>query len=412
MKTAGIIAEYNPFHNGHRYHIARTKAESGADYVVAAMSGDFVQRGAPAIIGKFERARMALENGVDLVIELPVRYSLGSAGYFATGAVGLLHSLGIIDVLSFGSESQDLLSLQNISNILEEEPLPYHSRLLAFQRQGLSYPAARQRALQEYLGSTALPALWPNPNDILAIAYLRALRRQNSSIRPLAIRRAGGGYHQSRLTGPLSSAAAIRQMFQSHAGNGVPFGDDRLRSALPDNVFHFLENSWQKTFPLLQEDFSLLYQYQLLSEKEKGFEQYLDVTKDLSHKISNTLSKFETVETYVRLLKTKDLTQAKIQRALLHILLGIKDYAIEDTPPAYIRILGFRKDSGPLLSLLKKRAALPLIAKPADARKLLGKKSHEMFQEDIYASSIYQSVLSHKFHTPARNEYRRGIVIL
>ena len=214
MKTAGIIAEYNPFHRGHEYQIQYTREKLGADYVIVAMSGDYVQRGTPALISKHLRTEMALRCGADLVLEMPVSVSTASAEAFAMGGVSLLDSLGVVDILCFGSESGEITALKELAEVLVEEPEEYRILLKSFLSQGLSFPAARSQALTEYFknprnftGDDFDGVLTPllnqvtrilnTPNNILGIEYCKALLRLNSKIQPVTIRREGMGYHDT-----------------------------------------------------------------------------------------------------------------------------------------------------------------------------------------------------------------------
>ena len=250
MKTAGIIAEYNPFHKGHEYQIRYTKEKLKADYVIVAMSGDYVQRGTPALISKHTRTEMALRCGADLVLEMPVSISTASAEAFAMGGVSLLDSLGIVDILCFGSESGEISALKELAEILVEEPEEYKKLLKSFLSEGLTFPAARSQALTEYFknprnfsGDDFDGVLTPllnevtqilnTPNNILGIEYCKALLRLNSQIRPVTIRREGMGYHETTVpegdlvssspdlqssTDFFASATAIRSLIQNPGG--------------------------------------------------------------------------------------------------------------------------------------------------------------------------------------------------
>ena len=213
MKTIGIIAEYNPFHNGHAYQIAELKRKTNADFVVIAMSGDFVQRGAPAIIDKYCRAEMALLCGADLVIELPAVWAVSSAEDFAMAGVTLFDKMGCIDGICFGAESDQLPQLKSIAGVLAEEPDIYRSALSSYLKKGLAFPAARAAALSDYFKSTGmnfLISILDTPNNILAVEYLKALKRRNSAMTPILIPRAGSGYHDTTINTPTASASAIR----------------------------------------------------------------------------------------------------------------------------------------------------------------------------------------------------------
>ena len=209
MKIVGLITEYNPFHNGHLYHIKKAKEITGADYAIVVMSGNYVQRGAPAIMPKHLRAEVALEAGADIIFELPVCYACSSAEYFAAGAVSLFEQLNCVDSLCFGSECGNYELLERLARIIADEPEEYRTVLTASLKKGKSFPRARQEALIEYLGDESLNIVLEQPNNILGIEYIKALYQKHSPIHTYTIKRMVSGYHDTHLTGPYSSASAI-----------------------------------------------------------------------------------------------------------------------------------------------------------------------------------------------------------
>lgn len=216
MKIVGLITEYNPFHNGHLYHIQKAKEISGADAAVVVMSGNYVQRGAPAIMPKHLRAEVALEAGVPVVMELPVCYASGSAEYFAAGAISLFEQLGCIDSICFGSECGDYKVLERIARVTADEPEEYKFSLQEALRKGISFPRARQMALKAYLKDDSLDVILEQPNNILGIEYIKALYKKKSSIKTYTIKRMVSGYHDEELTGSYSSA--LCQQFHPSGG--------------------------------------------------------------------------------------------------------------------------------------------------------------------------------------------------
>lgn len=416
MKTAAIIAEYNPFHNGHKYQIEETRRLTGADFVLVIMSGNFVQRGAPAIFNKYLRTRMALLGGADAVIELPSFYAVSSAEFFAGGGVTLLNQLGMIDFLSFGSECGDIEFIKSCSGLLSFETPGYNCALQSFLKQGLSFPAARNKAvLQSALSSdfsrdctdAAFPseetvnALFASPNNILALEYCKALLVSDSSITPVTIKRQGDSYHEpvlNRDASVFSSASAIRNAIEQ--GNAAAAGN------------------YPVCF-LTCDDFSSLLHYKLLTQREKGFSSYLDCSCSLSDKIIKNLPDFTDFTDFCSLLKSKDITYTRISRVLIHILLGITAESCcsqplpeRELPVPYARLLGFKKDSAALLSAVKKNSSIPLIAKLADASSLLDNHALSMLKQDILASDIYEAVYYNKYKKGPLNEYKQSPVIL
>lgn len=422
MKIAGVIAEYNPFHNGHKYHLEQSRALSGADYIVAVISGDFVQRGAPAVIDKYARTKMALLNGADLVIELPSVYATGSAEFFAMGAVSLLDKLGAVDSLCFGSECGDLKTLAQTASVLLKEPEEYRAALQQGLKSGLSFPKARSLALQGCLpDSASVDNAIISPNNILGTEYIKALLKRKSSITPLTFSRKGNSYHDISLNKnlsidldsnpyPLSSASAIRSSIAAS-------GDlSEVEMHVPESVSRLLKTAYGKSFPINSEDFFLLLKYRLLSESEKGFSHYQDMTPALSDKIRKNLYCCESFEQLCGLLKSKDVTYSRISRCLLHILLGMTNSKLEEYIGEdyifYARILGFRRESDKLLGTLKANASIPLISKLADASSYLTASGVHMLENDMRAAHIYDSVICRKFQVPFINEYSRQIIIL
>lgn len=434
MKIAGIIAEYNPFHNGHAYHIQQTRELTGADYVVVVQSGNFVQRGAPAIVDKYCRTRMALLNGADLVLELPTAYACASAEGFASGAVSLLQGLGCVDILSFGSEQGNLALLDSYARVLTEEPSAYQELLRAFLKQGLSFPLARSKALQEYFsyGQDILPCslydqdcryeseILNQPNNTLGIEYLKALRLLDSNITPFTIKRRSSGYHETTLDAEFASATALRQALLSNAAAFSPV----IQTHMPDKSGTCLADYLKEKLPLTQDDFSSMLYYQLLSKSEEALAAYTDMTPELANRIKKQLTTYQTFSTFADSLKTKQLTHTRITRALFHVLL--QDYQSDADArkaadfPSYARILGFRRDSQPLLGKIKQTASIPLIAKAADGERIIkdfeGNTDRElllsMFRQDLFAAHLYESAAAFKSKTAICHEFTRQMTVV
>ena len=401
MKIVGLIAEYNPFHNGHQYHIEKAKEKTGADTVIVIMSGNFVQRGAPAIMPKHLRTQMALNVGVSLVIELPVCYATGTAEQFAYGAVSVLNSLGCVDTICFGSECGDIHILNELAQILCDEPTEYKDCLQKHLRNGLSFPLARQKTMDEIYPSRHFGDILGCPNNILGIEYLKALYRLNSKIEPYTIQRISSQYHDVELQERFSSATALRQTITS--------GDfAKLSGQIPCSNIDLFEEYYQKRFPVYANDFSLLLKYRLLNETKSSLTQYADVSEELANRIRNQLNNFVSYEQFCELLKTKEVTYSRISRALLHILLGVKK--IDYTDITYARVLGFKKDDSDVLTEIKNKAAIPLLTK-LTITKDLPDSAVAMLNQDIYAANLYESVVTDKFKTCFINEYKQSISI-
>lgn len=427
MKIVGVITEYNPFHNGHLYHIEKAKELSGADAVVAVMSGNFVQRGAPAIMPKHLRAEIALKAGVSVVLELPVCYATGSAEFFAEGAVSLLHSLGCIDAICFGSESGDIDALKHIASILIEEPLEYKELLQSELKKGASFPLARQNALTAYLKDASLSTLLEQPNNILGIEYIKALAKRKSDIEIFTIKRKDSHYHSDTLSETYSSASAIRKLLW-HASQSVHVEADneydepalsevltRLEDQVPKACIRLLEETYRMRYPIYANDFSLILKYKLLSETKESLEAYMDISEDLANRIINRRNDFITFEQFCDILKSREVTYARISRALFHILLNIKEKDLKEYTKLehcqYGHILGFRKDSTMVLREFKKHSSVPLITKLTQTENL-SPEAIKMLEHDIFASDLYESVITSKFKMPFINEYTQSMVFV
>ena len=411
MQVNGIIAEYNPLHNGHQFQLNTAQKRTNADYTIIAMSGNFMQRGTPALIDKYKRTEMALLNGADLVLELPTYYAASSAEYFAMGAVSLLDKLGVVDFLCFGSECGDTHILKQIAELLWKEPLEYTELLRHYLREGMSYPTARTTALLQYAPHLSLHRdVFSSPNNILGIEYIKALLRRNSSITPVTTLRVGADYHDIRLGIHQCSAKAIRQAILE----GQDLG--RLQNQMPESAYKILTESLKHSRPLFPNDMSSVLHYKLLQEQHTGFDRYLDVSPDLSDRIRNSLYEFTDYEGFCNLLKKKDMTYTRISRCLLHILLNMnsetmQSYKDMDYIP-YARVLGFRKESTPLLSAIKEYSSIPLITKLADAEQILDKKAFSMLRTNFEINQIYQSLAATQTGAPLVNEMRIPIVIV
>ncbi len=398
MKTVGIIAEYNPFHNGHVYHIKKAKEMTGADFCIVVMSGDFVQRGTPALMDKQLRTSCALANGADLVLELPVCYAVSSAEYFAGGAVALLDQLGVVDFLCFGSECGDIDVLTLFAKELLTETSAFKRELDHKLRLGYSYPQARNAALEISAPHlTGYIDVLSTPNNILGIEYCKALLARESRISPCTVKRAGASYHDNTIESSLCSAQAIREAMRQSAGPAS------ILRQVPASAREIAEQVYLKSYPIFADDISLLVHYSLLSGEASGFTDYPDIDRELSDRIRKQLPNYRGFTSFCELLKTKNRTYVRISRSLLHIMLDIRkndfERYLKEGPVFYARMLGFRESAAPLLSAIKEKSQIPLLSKLADAEKQLAPLPLSMLKKDIYASHIYQSIVRHKFPT-------------
>ena len=427
MKIVGLITEYNPFHNGHLYHIQEAKRITGADTAIVVMSGDYVQRGVPAIMPKRLRAEMALKCGASAVFEIPVCYASGSAEYFATGAVSLLNGLGIVDCLCFGSECNDLDALERVADILLNEPAKYRFLLKKHLKSGLSYPAARMRAVSGYTEDAALAAVLGDPNNILGIEYLKAIKKLDSRIIPYTIKRAGAHYHDRQLSDAhLSSASAIRSLlaysgsalqtdcsggtFESPSFSGIL---NELEDQVPSCCLELLKDYHRVSYPVYQNDFSLILKYKLLNKQPDSLLRYMDVSEELANRIYAQLDNYFNYKQFCDLMKTRETTHTRINRAFLHIMLGIKKNDMSEYIKGgyhyYARLLGIRKDREKILARIAKESPLTLLTRLSESESLpaIGRR---MLRNDILASNLYTSVVTDKYRTAYQNEYRQRLL--
>lgn len=412
MKITGIIAEYNPFHNGHLYHLEQARQITNADHIVVMMSGDFTQRGAPALVDKYIRTQMALACGADLVLELPVIHATGSAPYFARGAMALLHNLQAVDCLCFGSEGGKLDDFDRISRIMRQELPTFRQNLRKYLSEGCTFPLARHRALADCLGAASLPdGLLDHPNNILGLEYCAALQEFASPVQPFTIRRQGDSYHQTELGEKYSSATAIRQA----VSQGIPFSG--WSSHLPGTAAQILGSVLQKRGWMQENDFSLLLKYKCMETPPEKLCRYFDVSKEMANRIHRQLNSFTDLQDFITRIKTREITYTRAARGLLHILLDLYQPPLHPSAQAtapYARILGFRQEAAPLLAQLKKASRIPLISRPAKFLKndrSLDRDARTMLEQDIHAANVYESVLAYKSGTPFVHENRRSIVL-
>ncbi len=414
MKIVGLIVEYNPFHNGHLYHIEESLRLTGADKVVVVMSGDFVQRGTPAIMPKHLRAQMALQCGASLVIELPVRYATGSAEYFATGAVSLLHQLGCVDYICFGSECGDIEKLSKVSNILSEEPEEFKCALQEYLKLGHTFPIARQKAMTDFLSmyssDEVLSTILSEPNNILGVEYLKALRMLNSPIQAVTIRRNTSHYHDKALQHNYSSASSIRACIQKKDGD-CQLSLKELEGQVPTTCYTLLSDSYATRYPIYPDDFSLLLHSKLMKETKESLLKFQDMSVELANRIINNRNNFTTFEEFTELIHTKNMTHARVNRILIHILLDIYKETMSPHANAYIHILGFRKGDQFILNKIKENSEIPIITK-LTVQDDISIEGQEMLEQDILASNLYEIVVANKFKQPFIHELEKSLVLL
>lgn len=367
MKVSGIIVEYNPFHNGHLFHINKTKELTNSDIIIGVMSGNFNQRGIPSIVDKWVKTEMALENGVDIILELPAVYSLSSAEFFASGAVSLLNSLGIVDSICFGSEVGDIDFINDVSTTLIDEPVEFQRFLKNGLDEGLTFPKARSSALIHYLKDKTsydkdfLLRELNSSNNILGIEYMKSLKRLQSSILPYTLKREGGAYNSTNLNNMFSSATSIREIFK--LGNSL----DTLKTHVPKNVYENFEN-------LKRADYNFLFDYMIyphvkykaMVSSKNYFELIPDASEGLHNRILKALETSKNYEECISMIKSKRYTHTRISRILCQYFLGFYEYdtlTMRNSLCPYSRILGFTKNGATALKSMKTNSAIPIYSK-------------------------------------------------
>lgn len=376
MKIIGIVAEYNPFHNGHAFQVSHSKETLGADGVVAIMSGNFVQRGYPALLNKWLRAEMAVKSGVNLVLELPTYYATASAEPFAEGAVTLLHHTGVITHLSFGSEIDDLDTLSKLAQIISAPDEAYLLALEEGLKSGLSYPKARAMALLD--SGNAHPSINLNQaNAILVIEYLKALKKLDSSITPFIVKRRGKGYHDETLDSPMVSATGIRKAF---------FEKLSIEHLMPMPAAEVLSRNAHLSSRI--EDFELPLLYKIRSMTPDSMQAIREVNEGLENRISEAGRLCGDYHCLTAQIKTKRYTMTRINRTLLNLYLDIDKQKPNLDKDGYFRVLAFDEIGQKIIRLIKKNGYHPIITNINKHPDLVA--GNPLLQLDIKATNLYQ----------------------
>ena len=382
----GIISEYNPFHNGHLLHLQDSKKLTHTDFTIAVMSGNFVQRGDTSIVDKWTKAEMALKAGVDLVIELPTLYAISSAENFAEGAIRILNSLGIVDYVSFGSEIGEISPLNDVAQVLYKEPKEFSALISKQLRSGLSYPKARELAIQMYFGSSQkYTEILENPNNILGIEYLKDLKKYKSPIRPITLKRKYSDYNSADVKSGIASATAIRTMLQNNKN---------IHYVVPFETYELLEEKKKNEQIITSLSvFSKEIIYTLRKMTLSEIASLPDVSEGLENKIKSAVNTSNTLEDLISKIKSKRYTQTRIQRILLYALLNIsaKDMNMSRKQMPYIRVLGFNKHGKKIISAIANNN--PKLQIIVSVKKFMenntDKHLHTMMSKDIFATNVY-----------------------
>lgn len=382
MSNAAIIAEYNPLHNGHVYHISETKKLTKSDNLICIMSGNFVQRGFPSMIDKWSKTKLALKNGIDLVCELPSVYSISSAEFFAFGAISLLNNIGIIDYVSFGSENDNIDVIMNISKLLVSEPNEFKKTLMMHISNGCSYPKARDAAVLAYFNNDPnVKNILSSSNCILAIEYCKSILRLKSNIKPFAIKRIGSFYNEENLSETFSSSTAIRKCLNGNFSN-------KLINNVPLNVYKFLNDIYKNNYPHISQELMFPYlKYKICTEKNR-LNLLPDVSEGLDKKIIKELENSTSLDEYILKIKSKRYTYSRISRLLCQYFIGFDMYNtrnLRNSPCPYCRVLGFNSKGEKLLKDIKKKSKIPIIISPLQI-------SSEVMELDLQCTKAYSII--------------------
>lgn len=414
MKAVGLVTEYNPFHNGHLYHLNKAIELTGADISVAVMSGDFVQRGEPAVLDKYTRTSMALNSGVNLVVELPVNYAVSSAESFAAGALKVLDYVKA-DSIAFGSESGDIERLSKLAHILCDNEDTLYKEISKYTANGISYAAARQKVVEK-LTDKDTAAMLTSSNNILAVEYLKAIIKNNYAIKPYTVQRQGDSYNDTDIRSEYASATALRENLKA----------DNISEYIPVKAGLILSSNTNYIYPddITETLFTRLLDILFASNYDKNVfienvMQYPDVSKEIAGRlyksamdmITRTVpqrseSKDNWAFSFGSLcehIKTKEVPLSRIKRALVRITLGLdKKHMEKYANEPYIRVLGFDKKGQEYLSYIRKTVEVPLITKTADYK--------EMLLDDIHAANIYNMIVAGKYGVKELGDFVRGPV--
>ena len=387
-KVLGIVAEYNPFHNGHLHHLEKSKKDTGSDYTVAIMSGNFTQRGNTSLIDKWSKAKAAISSGVDLVIELPVLYSTSSAENFAEGAVKILDSLSVVDYISFGAETANVEILDKCADVLYHEPKKYKTLLAHELSKGISYPKARENALMMYLNDIRKFAnVLSSPNNILGIEYLKALKKLKSNIEPYCIPRHEVDYNDIHHTDSTASSTGIRNMIKNNGFNS-------LSSLMPSSSHSILMQNIKAGH--IVPDISVFEKqiiYNLRKMTTSEIANLPDVSEGLEFAINNAANSCNSLNDFFTTIKSKRYTSTRLQRILVYALLGItkKDMALSKRTLPYIRVLGLNKKGKFLISEIVN--ANPKLEIITSVKRFMDNNSNKNFQtmldKDIFATNVF-----------------------
>ena len=395
MKVTGIIAEYDPFHNGHSYHIKKAKEMTGADAIVVVMSGHFTQRGMPAFFSRDARVRMAVDGGADLVIELPYIYACNSSHEFARGAAGILNGIGCVDALVFGAETDDMDTLEKAARAAAGTDDRSSAYIKEEMKNGVSYPEALTRSVEKIYGAQTAAVL-REPNNLLGIEYMKALRELGSGIKPFIVGRRSAAHgeslemlHERKQEQRIASGTAVRKAV--YAG-----GARAAEMLVPDTSFSIISGyerssgfSFTEYRDKIKKNMFELLKYKIITSDESELAEVYGVAEGLENRLKSCISSAEDIDGLIDSVKSKRYTRARISRTLMHLLINLSTTDFETLRETYCaRVLGFSPTGGKLLRLMSESSAIPVFSNLSR----LDKRSPEaarVLKYDMRASDVY-----------------------
>lgn len=415
MRIVGVITEYNPLHNGHLYHLNQIKSQLNPDGIICVMSGNFVQRGEPAIFDKWARTEMALNAGADLVIELPVFFAAATAEIFAESAVRLLYNTGIVNILSFGVEQYHEKEFFALGRLFAREPAVLKELIKKSLKQGLSFPMARQKAAEEFFAAyccgydiKAISQILKMPNSILALEYIKAIIKMGAGFSVFPVIRIGGGYNDQNIKEAYSSATAIRQALRSNRPELL----DILAKNMPDFCLRIIKKETDLgRGPVFLQDFDAIILYVLRSMAAQDLTSFFDIGEGLENRLKEAAKTSRNIEQLILQTKTRRYPETKIKRILIHVLLGIKKDIVSTRSPLYFRILGFTSKGSEILRQIKTRSQVPVMTRASDYKDL-DYKARQMFETDLLSSDIYALAFKNQLFRKGGSDFSRRLISL
>lgn len=405
MNITAIITEYNPFHLGHAYQLSQIKS----DFVIAIMSGNFVQRGEPALVDKWTRTQMALANGIDLVLELPCTLATGSAEYFAQGAIFLLSQSQIVNHLAFGAEHPNLDDLQAIATFLAHESKEFSTCLQAGLKTGKSFAAARQDSLQALLPQRNYAQILKGSNNILAIEYLKAIFQIKSPIEPCLIQRQGQAYLAGQYQkNTILSATAIRNLI----ADSRPESKKLWSHALPPASCQILTRVFrEKIGPVFPQDIFHYLRFLLIHHKKEDLVKIWDLSPDLLNRIYRYSGYDLSYDQFIEACASRNFPISRVKRALLHVFLNQTKPNPLTANNSYLKVLGFRRSASLLVRYLQDHALLPVITNTRNIRNL-SSQAYQLYHQELTYDDLYGQILKHKFNQALPASSQRNPIII